>query len=321
MLIQEFDQAVATVLSLSQHMVVLKQRALELAESVQAEERGFFTPSEDEHTRHLLISYWQSRNALFELVSSLHQVDRFQPEDRAMALTIAYSGALVLVDVARFLRENFHHRSVVRSKLNEPEPHFGIPGGTYDFVQKSLTSLVHAWHLYHAMVFVRENWRALRYLGKTEPAFDAILDLIHQLQQRLDVSADSFVKARTRVRARSLRTRVTRDLLGRALYGLQKYVAGFMADKYVKPGHQPGLLASIDAELEAQLCPGDVIIVRKEHAFTNYFLPGYWPHAALYVGTLKQLVEMNLHQHENIRDSGQRLKQLTRIDRIVFWKP
>lgn len=302
MLIQELDQAAATVLSLSQHLVVLKQRALELAESVQAEERGFFTPSEDEQTRHLLISYWQSRNALFELVSSLHQVARFQPADRATALTIAYSGALVLVDVARFLRENFHHRAVVRNKLNEPEPQFGIPRGTYDFVQKSLTRPIHAWHLYHAMVFVRENWKTLRSLGKTEPAFDAILNLIQHLQQRLDVSADSFVLARTRVRARSLRTRVTRDLLGRALYGLQKYVSAFMSDKYVKPGHLPGLLANIDAELEAQLRPGDVIIVRKEHAFTNYFLPGYWPHAALYVGTLKQLVEMDLHQHKNVRD-------------------
>ena len=302
MLIQELDHAAATVLNLSRHMVELKERALELAESVQAENRGYFTPSEDEQTRHLLISYWQSRNALFELVSTLHQVDRFEPEYRSVALAIAYAGALVLVDVARFLRENFHHRSVVRAKLNEPEPHFGIPEGTYDFVQKSLTSPVHAWHLYHVMLFIRENWRVLRLHGAKEPAVEAILNLIHQLQQRVGVSADSFVVARARVRARSLKTRITRDLLGRALYGLQKYVSAFMADRYVKPGHYPGLLANIDAELEAELCPGDVIVVRKEHAFTNYFLPGYWPHAALYVGTLSQLVEMNLHQHKNICD-------------------
>lgn len=27
-----------------------------------------------------------------------------------------------------------------------------------------------------------------------------------------------------------------------------------------------------------------MLVTRKEHSLTNYFLPGYWPHAALYVG-------------------------------------
>ncbi len=302
MLIPELEQGSSTVLGLSDHMVNLKQRALDLAASIPPESRGFFTPTEDEQTRHLLVSYWQSRNALFELVSSLHRVDRFVEECRPVALSIAYAGALVLVDVARFLRENFHHRSVVRGKLNEPEPYFGIPKGTYDHVQKSLTSPVHAWHLYHAMVFVRDNWRTLREAGRTDPKFDAVLDLIHRLQLRLDVSVEGFVVARTRVRVRSLRTRLTHDLLGRAIYGLQKCVSAFMADKYVKIGHQPGLQPEIDAELESNLCPGDVIVVRKEHALTNYFLPGYWPHAALYLGTVAQMQQLNLHQHDNIRD-------------------
>ncbi|MGB4738850.1 MAG: hypothetical protein WBH50_11710, partial [Fuerstiella sp.] len=62
MLLPELEQGAATVVNLAQHMVNLKQRALDLAGSIPPEDRGFFTPSEDEQTRHLLISYWQSRN-------------------------------------------------------------------------------------------------------------------------------------------------------------------------------------------------------------------------------------------------------------------
>jgi hypothetical protein len=37
------------------------------------------------------------------------------------------------------------------------------------------------------------------------------------------------------------------------------------------------------------LRPGDVLVVRKEFAATNYFLPGYWPHVALFLGTADDL--------------------------------
>ena len=137
-----------------------------------------------------------------------------------------------------------------------------------------------------------------------------MLRIIDEYQDRIDISADRYVLARTRVRARSLRTRLGRDLLGRALYGLQKCVSSLIADRYVKSGHKPALPPQIAAALEEQLRPGDVIVVRKEHAFTNYFLPGYWPHAALYVGSTARLRDMGLHQNDNIRPVWETLENI-----------
>ena len=48
-------------------------------------------------------------------------------------------------------------------------------------------------------------------------------------------------------------------------------------------------------------------MVRKEHAATNYFLPGFWPHAALYIGEGKSLEELGLAAHENWKDRWGRL--------------
>lgn len=36
------------------------------------------------------------------------------------------------------------------------------------------------------------------------------------------------------------------------------------------------------------LQPGDVIVTRHAKALTNLFIPGFWPHAALYIGTPQQ---------------------------------
>ena len=43
---------------------------------------------------------------------------------------------------------------------------------------------------------------------------------------------------------------------------------------------------------------------------TNYFLPGYWPHAALYLGAPDDLERMGLRQHEELVPRWRRLLAL-----------
>lgn len=302
--------AARTVTSVAAHFERLQQRARTLIGEYEASERGYFTPTEDEGTRHLLVSYWQSRNALIELVNSYRHVEQFAEEDRNAAFLTAYAGSLILVDAARFLRGYAHSRPIVRAKLNEPEPHFGIPTGTYNRIQKSLTSPVHAWHIYHAARFFENNADEWTRLGDSEPTLAPLIEIIHTLQSTMDVSLTDYAVARTRERTRSLRTRVTGYLMGRAFYGLQKAVSGLMAEKYVVRGHKPGLPPEIFDDLANRLQPGDVIVVRKLHAITNYFLPGFWPHAALYLGTVDELTQMGMQDHKHVQPRWNTIEQL-----------
>ena len=104
---------VRTVVGIASHFERLKQTATSLLDARPASERGYFTPSEDEEVRHLLVSYWQSRNALIELVVMLHRsaasYDESEPDvrhlpthDKVVAFLVAWAGALVLIDAARF---------------------------------------------------------------------------------------------------------------------------------------------------------------------------------------------------------------------------
>ena len=47
-------------------------------------------------------------------------------------------------------------------------------------------------------------------------------------------------------------------------------------------------------ELEAELQPGDILIERRNGYVSNSLLPGFWPHAALYLGSYEELVQLGV---------------------------
>ncbi len=298
-----------TVLQLAAYFAELKATAREFIDRFDASSRGYFTPSEDEQVRQLLVSYWHARNALLELVLQHRREAIAQADDDPAGFLTTFGAALVLIDAARFLRDNLHTRPVVRAKLNEPEPHFGIPAGCYDRIQKSLTRPVHAWHLYHALQYFDQNQQPLHDAVRGDAELQAVLKLVHSLRDALGVSVSRLAVARVRSRARSLRTRVRRVLFQRALYGLQKAVSSLMAEVSVQPGHEPALPLPVVRDLEQLLLPGDVLITRKEHAVTNYFLPGFWPHAAFFVGDTTSLLSPPLSGQSTIAQHAHDIAQ------------
>ena len=272
-----------TVAHLANYFQELRLAAEELIARSQVSRRGYFAPTEEEAVRRLQISYWQSRAALFDVILSIRDESDRVDELYDAAFLVGYAAAALLVDAARFLRESFEPLPAVRRKLNEPEPSFGISKGTYDAVQKSLTSPRHAWHLYHAMCYFDEHEAELRATA-ADPLLAPMLAVIDRLGDRVRVPAARYLKARARVRARRAISRIRHGLLGRAMYGIQK-LAGTMAEGvFTRRGHRPHLPDHVAAALRDVLQPGDVLITRKEFAVTNYFLPGYWKHAALYFG-------------------------------------
>lgn len=303
---EELASGVQTVVQLAGYFRELKSRAAKLAQRIAPQPRGYFTAAEEEQTTALLVSYWKARNALFELITSYRADTRLEGESQRRAFITAFAAAVILVDAARVLRELADTRPVVRQKLNEPVSQFGVPGGVYDRVQHSLLSARHGWHLYHALRYFDDHQAELRRLG-TDPGYAELLGVIDALRPRLSVSLAQFGAARFRTRANHAARQLAGDLLGQALYGLQKLVGTLVADKYLRYGHRPQLPAAIATYIEALLAPGDVLVVRKEYALTNYFLPGHWPHAALYLGRLDALAALGLPQHEHVQPRWKKL--------------
>lgn len=296
----DLSAGVRTVTHTATYFEELKAKACQLAQRRAGEERGYLTPNEEDEIRGLLVSYWQARNALLELITSYRIDENLSDEERPAAFLTAFAAALVLIDAARFLRETVHDRPVLRQKLNEPAPQFCIPGGAYDLVQRSLLGARHAWHLYHAIRYFEEQEPQLRALADDDE-MARVIAIIDRLRRRLDVSVAQFAQARLRTRAGQAVRGLLLDTLGRAMYGLQKLGGTMISDRYVRRGHQPQLPAAVADELRTLLAPGDVLVVRKEFALTNYFLPGFWPHAALYLGDAAALERLGVREQEYVR--------------------
>ncbi len=73
-------------------------------------------------------------------------------------------------------------------------------------------------------------------------------------------------------------------------FPVQKGVAEWMGDTRVRRAGQYLIDDAMQASLQAKLAPGDVMLARKNWYLSNIGLPGFWPHALIYVGTREQLV-------------------------------
>jgi hypothetical protein len=291
----QLTAAARTVVQLDDYLQQLKAQALATYKPDAVATRGYITPREELLVRQLQLSYWKTRTALLELVGELRSETPRLEDATPQQFLVGLAAAALLVDAARWLRESFHRVTIVRRKLDEPDPIYNIPPRMYDGVQRSLVSVSNAWHLWQATRYYDKHREQLAAAAPAEDV-EPLVAIIDRLRDRLRPSLWMFLRTRFRVRGRRAVRRIGRDVLGRATYALQQVVSGSMAGIFVSPGHRPGLPPAIRDQVASLLRPGDVLVVRKEFAVTNYFLPGYWPHAALVLGAPADMNRLGIPQ-------------------------
>ncbi len=191
-----FETGARTVIGVAQQFESLKHEAVRMHDVFGTGERGYFTPTEDEAVTHLVVSYYQCRNALFDLIDDLRAgPDRFQLE-KPRIFAVGYAAAVLLVDAARFMRDLFDVDPIVAERLDRPEPAFGIPAGLYSATQKSLTDPAHAWDLHRANGHWDRLLPKLKRESERDTRLTGILSIVEKLGDKVRVSKRQYAKAR-----------------------------------------------------------------------------------------------------------------------------
>lgn len=301
-----------SILQLHSRYEELKKRLADFQADFEKKKRNYLTPSEDEKLRQIFISYWQIRSALFDIIFSAKANLGplfFWKNQKYTVFMVAYAATVTLVDFARFLYETCDATRVIRKKIDEPDKEFCIPANSYDRIQESLISPTHLWQINEANLFYKKSKDQLETLSKKDKVLSELLKLIQALQGSADINKEGYIKNTLMIRLRSIGHFFTKSAIQRAIYSAQESVSKGVGHVKTKKDHMPHLPKKIRKHLKAMLQPGDILVTRKDFQLTNYFLPGYWPHAALYMGDFELLKKMKIHQHPHVKSKWNLLKK------------
>jgi len=267
---QKIASATRTLLTVGPLMPTEESLATEIQDAANATERGYYLPDEDERLRTSYSQYLRTRKALHETLGELRPLvlskGKVPKEYEVQVFVVAWCTACLLVRGGRYLVDNFARKE-------------------FTTIYKSLTSPRNIWIFLTGVKHAEKSKEAIEALAD-HAVVGPVVAMLKEEEPWIEKSARYYTKGRFKYRWYSFlrRHRVGYNNVSFALFKLGGSLIAELRNHWKRKRVTPGVQRKIGRLLE----PGDVIITRHDDATTNIFLPGFWPHAALHIGTEEQ---------------------------------
>jgi hypothetical protein len=185
---------------------------------------------------------------------------------------ISYAAMLAKYRTALELIDRVEHNPELDKVLNDAVPELGLPAGTYSKLKFKYLN-----------VAIATQFAASEVVMKTFPANHP-----QALRAGIHTDAEYLWKAgrgRNELLTTKNALKVLQNGADTAWFPIQAGVSEWMGDTKVYRIGSSLVSEKQVHELQPKLLPGDVILIRHEWYLSNVGLPGFWPHAALYIGT------------------------------------
>ena len=276
---------------------------------MKAGRRSYYRQADDEDIRRMLVTFLSYRTALLRTVWKYQRHDDVRENVlRLRALLLHYTAAAVAYDYsARFVHEFAGQETAIR-KLNEAEPRWDLRPDTYHVIRANLANLANR-------RWLEDGWKNYqRTLPKWSAAGLAAGEPYEKFHASIALAAKNTAALADELFSYKVETAVA-DVTGAAkggYYRASSAVSTLIGDTKIRePRHgKPLVTPELLERLKPVLQPGDILIERRNWYLSNAFLPGYWPHSALYVGTAEQLkaegLDKDLRIQRHIEEFSQR---------------
>src|SRR5690606_9744582 len=250
---------------------------------------------DEDEIRRMLVTFLSFRSALLRIT---WKYQRYAPIDgstlRLRALLLHYTAAAVAYDYsARFVLA-FEGKEQAQRKLNEAEPRWDLAPGTYDRIRANLANLSHR-------RWLEAGWKNY---GVTLPEWTAhgigpeAVGPAARFHQAIGIAAVNTAGLSARLWGYKLATAGAEvaQVADGGFYHASAAISTLIGDARLRAPRDGRPLVTQDLldRLRPVLRPGDILIERRNWYLSNAFLPGYWPHAALYVGSADELRALGL---------------------------
>ena len=265
-----------------------------------AARREYFTPDEDDRVRQALLAYRNYRLATYEIISRYRDYAGIADEDlRARCFLVVFAAALVLYEKSLKIIQVAEHQPLLRAKLNEPDSKFDLDHGFFDDVLVGYSSISN----YRALASADRIWRNQRrsemvHRLDTDSDWGWLCDIIRRRRMVVRNRLFDVLRRRLRYDWRAFWQTALRPAR-QTRYGLQTLLGGRFAGVYVVPRPVHVLTPEVLTLLRSQLQPGDVLLCRAEGKLTAALVPGFWSHAAIFLGSRAELEALNVRGHHH----------------------
>lgn len=269
----------------------------EIHTKFEAEQRDYYLPQEGAQMRSHFRRFLVHRASLLRIVASYAGLDELaDARTRACCFTLGFAAAMRTYESSVKIVLMHREQTQARRALNESQQQHGIDGGMFDWVYESVTSERTA-NLASRMAdrFARHRieWRDAQIWLTTDwdwldTRIVSALDYVrkHPIEQG-SASLDLFLWR-------------LEDQAHAPLYRVQSAVAEWMGDTRVVD-RAPAIHSQQIKRIESELRPGDILLQRREWSVGNAFLPGFWSHAALYVGGVEDLRRLGIAENATVQ--------------------
>jgi hypothetical protein len=264
--------------------------------------------SDEEQLSAWFFSVLQIRKALARIAFSWRPI-LARPDltalKREKILEISFAAFIEWYKLACYLSQQPSQIKMIRKKLNEAVPEFGIPAQEFTRVLATLANSdlrekVDAGFLDIRRVFAQKK--------TTEQAFQKRLKTSYEY---LQTRAPDPWKMRFKVWLKKIGTKSFNQF-----YFVETAVGTWLGDtKYRR--RRPSIHYDLVNQMKTHLKPGDILLERENWFLSNIFLPGFWKHGILYVGTNADLAALGLTKHPAV---ARHLPEFNRPDHLGFEK-